>query len=345
MLQALDYLHSLAQPVSHRDVKPENILLFGSGVKLADFGSSCQGCHEASGYLCGTPEYMAPEVFANEAYDTKVDIWSLGILVYEMLLGRTPFALMIKANRYQDQHELMQAISEVVKVASSEQNDRIDYPDSVPPAAKDFIQSCLQRDPAKRPSALQAMSLEFVRSFHGCSQGPGSFGSTYQSVSKKINQKVLTHDSYEEDLQLDKGMKAPGPTYETEEQVSGQVKSRVAAADEMELYGNGKHHVLVSGFEDLRVCNEVIDLDQYSQHKHATPRIVNAVSSFKDYSNQTQKLQEIKNSRKESGSLQQEPGLSVPGADRPEPSVVEPGLKSFELLNLGRLAENSNEVE
>ena len=117
---------------------------------------------------------------------------------------------------------------------------------------------------------------------------------------------------------------------------------------EMERYGNGcKSTLLLSGIDELKVGNEVIDLDHYSPNRETTPRIVNAVSSFKHYSNQTQKLEEIKNSRKNSSSLQprnEERDLPRVPAEKPEPSV-ETGLKSFEILNVGRIADNSNEVE
>jgi serine/threonine protein kinase len=106
--------------VIHRDIKPENILLFEEGVKLADFGSSIQLSPDSREQLCGTPEYLAPEVIENQRYDEKVDVWSVGVLVYEMLLGRTPFTQMIQANKYQDQRELLRAISEAVRVPLSE---------------------------------------------------------------------------------------------------------------------------------------------------------------------------------------------------------------------------------
>ena len=149
----------------HRDIKPENILLFKTGAKLADFGSSTQHCPESGEQLCGTAEYLAPEVIEQQRYDEKIDIWSVGVLVYEMLLGRTPFAQMIQTNKFQDQHELVRAISDAVRVALSEaeRQDRIPglaaafrqrlHP-ALSPARPDEKTQC---DPGPRPRVRPAV--------------------------------------------------------------------------------------------------------------------------------------------------------------------------------------------
>ncbi|KAL6902868.1 kinase-like domain-containing protein [Trichoderma evansii] len=93
----LEYLHEKQGGVAYRDLKPENLLLDKDGhIKLADFGFA-----KRLGYkddrpvetytLCGTPEYLAPEVIHNKGHTTAVDWWALGILIYEFLTGYPPF--------------------------------------------------------------------------------------------------------------------------------------------------------------------------------------------------------------------------------------------------------------
>ena len=90
---ALGFLHK--NNLIYRDLKPENILLDKEGhVKLPDFGLSkvLLSKRNARAYtICGTPQYIAPEIIKSKGYDKTVDWWSLGVLMFEMLSGRKPF--------------------------------------------------------------------------------------------------------------------------------------------------------------------------------------------------------------------------------------------------------------
>lgn len=92
ILLALDYLHThFKEPIIHRDLKCDNILLSETGnLMISDFGLSTQT--PAAGSLVGTPGYLAPDLFTEHGYTEKVDIWSFGLCVFEMATNEYPYA-------------------------------------------------------------------------------------------------------------------------------------------------------------------------------------------------------------------------------------------------------------
>uniref|UniRef100_A0A672GW88 non-specific serine/threonine protein kinase n=1 Tax=Salarias fasciatus TaxID=181472 RepID=A0A672GW88_SALFA len=90
LADALNYCHT--KKVIHRDIKPENLLLGGNGeLKIADFGWSVHTPSSRRSTLCGTLDYLPPEMIEGKTHDEKVDLWSLGVLCYEFLVGKPPF--------------------------------------------------------------------------------------------------------------------------------------------------------------------------------------------------------------------------------------------------------------
>jgi len=126
-----EYMHS--KDILYRDLKPENILLNKDGyLKLTDFGFA-KIVPNKTYTLCGTPEYIAPEVILNIGHGKAVDWWTLGILIYEMLVGIDPFT----AN---DPMEIYQKIL----------NGRIKFPRNFPKDARNLVKHLVTADLTKR---------------------------------------------------------------------------------------------------------------------------------------------------------------------------------------------------
>uniref|UniRef100_A0A2K5XLD3 non-specific serine/threonine protein kinase n=1 Tax=Mandrillus leucophaeus TaxID=9568 RepID=A0A2K5XLD3_MANLE len=155
--KTMDYLHS--QGVVHRDLKPSNILYrdeSGSpeSIRVCDFGFAKQ-LRAGNGLLmtpCYTANFVAPEVLKRQGYDAACDIWSLGILLYTMLAGFTPFA-----NGPDDTPEEILARIGSGKYALSGGNW-----DSISEAAKDVVSKMLHVDPHQRLTAMQVLKHPWV---------------------------------------------------------------------------------------------------------------------------------------------------------------------------------------
>jgi serine/threonine protein kinase len=128
------YLHHKDPPIIHRDIKPENILLDANNVaKLGDFGWSNFYTEEQRQTLCGTPEYLAPEMISKSGHTTTLDLWNLGILMFEMLAGHAPF-------RARSGDELY---AKILK-------NKLEFPRNFPLGARDLVQMLLRSDPSER---------------------------------------------------------------------------------------------------------------------------------------------------------------------------------------------------
>jgi serine/threonine protein kinase len=134
---AVEYMHSFETPIIHRDLKPENILIDKNGyVKVTDFGWSNYYNRDTAiprTTVCGTLEYLPPEMVSEQGHHPSADVWCLGVLLFEMLVGYTPF-------KSQDRDRMLENIAAA----------RPKFPLSFPRKAKELVCKILKKNPMER---------------------------------------------------------------------------------------------------------------------------------------------------------------------------------------------------
>jgi len=168
MLSAIIYCHH--HGIVHRDIKLDNMMYEGEAedaeLKLIDFGFACevQAGRERMSDQLGTPSYMAPELWADQQYDSSVDVWALGVVAYMLMSGCRPFD-------HTNREEKMRMIRE----------DPVEFPakrgwGNRSEEAKDFCRQLMQKQPGDRLSATDALQHPFIKigsSLHGTSAHAG----------------------------------------------------------------------------------------------------------------------------------------------------------------------------
>ena len=150
VISAVYFLHHMKPKIVHRDIKPENVLLDqGNHAKLTDFGwSNYMEGNMKRTTICGTPVYLAPEIVNNTGHDEHVDIWCIGVLLFELIVGRPPFS--------GDNEQMVRY--NIVRM-------RINWPKNIDKDAADLISKILKYIPEERYSLEQMLLHPFFTKF------------------------------------------------------------------------------------------------------------------------------------------------------------------------------------
>lgn len=148
-LGGLTYLY-VRHHIMHRDIKPSNILVNSKGyIKLCDFGVSGELVNSVADTFVGTSTYMAPERIQGEKYTVKSDVWSFGLTIMELAIGKFPFDA---SEQLSDGDGAPAGILDLLQQIVHEPAPKLPKSDAFPPILEDMIQKCLAKDPADRPT-------------------------------------------------------------------------------------------------------------------------------------------------------------------------------------------------
>ena len=146
MIDALGYLHT--KNIIHRDIKPENLLNDNGTIKMADFGWSIHAPRNKRKTICGTLDYLPPEMINRSNHDSSVDLWCLGILCYEFCVGKPPFESKTKEKTWRKIRNL-----------------DLSFPTYLSTEAKDFIRRLVVLKPENRMDLQRAKRHPFILNY------------------------------------------------------------------------------------------------------------------------------------------------------------------------------------
>ena len=198
VISAVYFLHNMNPPIIHRDIKPENVLLAeGMVAKLTDFGwSNYMQEDEKRTTVCGTPIYLAPEIIKEQGHDERVDVWCIGVLLFELLTANVPF----------QGNDIETLKSNILKL-------KIAWPRDINLDAKNLIMKILKLDPNARISLSDMLAHPFITKYF-----PNAAQSLIKPDTRKNKPFVVSKDDpktwepYPKDSQKENAPKENKPT-------------------------------------------------------------------------------------------------------------------------------------
>lgn len=161
VISAVAYLHG--EKILHRDIKPENIVMSLGVPKLCDFGWAAFDDTLMHHTFCGTLDYVSPEMKDLGRYNHSIDIWSIGVLTFELLAGFPPFKQEISSWKLKGAKRGTKWSWDVL------------YPPQIEGQAKEFIEGILQVDPLQRMTLSACKSHSFLTSHQQHTQSEEDF--------------------------------------------------------------------------------------------------------------------------------------------------------------------------
>ena len=161
ILNGLNYLYEHHR-IMHRDIKPSNVLVNHHGhIKLCDFGVSGELVNSIADTFVGTSTYMAPERIQGAKYSIKSDVWSVGLTLMELAIGRFPFDASDAAAGDRASAGPM-GILDLLQQIVHEPAPRLPESDAFPPYLHDMVAKCLLKNPEERPTPRQLFVGRFL---------------------------------------------------------------------------------------------------------------------------------------------------------------------------------------
>ena len=270
VVNAVNFMHS--NDLIHRDIKPENILIYENNViRLCDFGWCVKLEGHQRGTFCGTTEYMSPELVNHQGYGKEIDVWSLGILLYEMIHGYSPF----RPNKPKfNEKEVMENIK----------NHNLIFGRTVSNECKQLIYHLLDPDINKRYTVEDIYNSEFVKKYeriHYCFPDANLI-QFYNKKNIKNNEQSLNQiDQNDENININNINNIINSKYE----ISNSINNNVIYLDNYN-YENQDFRNLYNGYNNNQKNNINYDLSreiQFDNVKNASFYEQNVMN--KKYSN------------------------------------------------------------